>query len=345
MPKKRILLDNKMSFQKARRAVRFHARGRISEQDLEDLTQDVMGAVLKIQRSGNQIKSLPTYISKTAKNIVSNFIKKSSSQPNQVDNMDDFEAPENRSPENSISFLQKLKEKDPDYYDSLEKSIEFVGLFYYLKRNRDSANDNFFSHIQAINILKEAKAKIDAIDEFSYYKIKHSPFVVKMFNRDYIFYEKTGPKISAILKAQVQYLENEIYNMPGRPPKDFFPRCFQDITELEDWILDSISQLRADPSMLLLRVFYRIFKVRAGRYSARAKIKEILLEFAEIHRKTYLRDCFKKINKNTNFETLRKKIYQKGARSFYDKLADYIYSRCYIQRGGKQKIRSGRSLN
>jgi hypothetical protein len=113
--------------------------------------------------------------------------------------------------------------------------------------------------------------------------------------------------------------------------RDLSSYYLKDIVDLDDWVIGLIPRLRADPSMLFLRVFYRIFRIKAGRYSARRKVGEILSEFAENNRKTYLQDIFQKINKNTNFEILRKKLYQRGTRSIYYRLADYIYSRCFVK--------------
>jgi len=393
--KNRSLIDeNRKLIDRVEDQVQYYAgrKGINNQEVIKDLIQDVFVALLKqFQNQDKQIKFLPTYIARAAENHVRNYLKKLSRQPTeQIDNIDKIKNLDNRNATEdqfddketvSKSILQRQKEEDPDRYKSIEKSIEYVALLYFLKRNLSAANEYILPYVRSMNALKEAKAKIDALarplpikviktlfkklrkmhpmpsdfpDPSSelalllnmkplsatemirrcYETIRPYPKELNDFNRNYSFYVDGGWKISKSLEDQIGELQNVVafeLSGPGTSPLHFYSRHLGDIAQLEDWIIDSIPRLRADPSMLLLRVFYRIFKIRAGRYSARSKIGEFLLELAEKNRKTYLMDIFQKINRKTNFETLRKKLYQKGGRAIYDKLAEHIYSRCFLQ--------------
>jgi len=271
--------------------------------------------------------------------------------------------------------ISALDEKEA--WSNLEKSIEYVALLYFLKRNRTAAEHEIFPYVRSINALKEARAKIDALarplptkvmislwkrcrkvrplppgvpDNFpvrvktspldgmevlrrSYETIRPYPKQLEDFNRDFFFYEDTGRAISNDLGCQISKLKQGMpasLSGPGTSPRHFFSRHLTEVAELDDWIIEAIPRLRADPSMLILRILYRIFKIGGGKYRARSDIKEILLGLAKKNKKTYLKHVFAKIDENTNFETLRGKLYQKGARDLYDRLADYIYTHCFF---------------
>ena len=167
----------------------------------------------------------------------------------------------------------------------------------------------------------------------SYETIRPYPKQLEDFNRDFFFYEDTGRAISNDLGCQISKLKQGMpasLSGPGTSPRHFFSRHLTEVAELDDWIIEAIPRLRADPSMLILRILYRIFKIGGGKYRARSDIKEILLGLAKKNKKTYLKHVFAKIDENTNFETLRGKLYQKGARDLYDRLADYIYTHCFF---------------
>jgi hypothetical protein len=95
-------------------------------------------------------------------------------------------------------------------------------------------------------------------------------------------------------------------------------------------VLDAIPKLRADPIMLVLRVFYKKFKIGSGKYGARGEIRKIILDLkkGEDRSKVRTADIFASISEKTNFETFRRKIYRKSVDPFYDKVADWICEVC-----------------
>lgn len=393
--KNRSLIDeNRKLIDRVEDQVQYYAgrKGINNQEVIKDLIQDVFVALLKqFQNQDKQIKFLPTYIARAAENHVRNYLKKLSRQPTeQIDNIDKIKNLDNRNATEdqfddketvSKSILQRQKEEDPDRYKSIEKSIEYVALLYFLKRNLSAANEYILPYVRSMNALKEAKAKIDALarplpikiiktlfkklrkmhpmpNDFPdpsselalllnmkplsatemirrcYETIKPYPKELDDFNRNYSFYVDIGWKISKSLEDQIGELHNIValeFSGPGTSPKDFFSSHLRDITELDDWIIDSIPKLRADPAMLILRVLYKMCRIGTGKYGSRKVVRSIILELKNQKKGTSQESLFNSISQKTNFETLRKKLYQKGGRAIYDKLAEHIYSRCFLQ--------------
>jgi len=234
----------------------------------------------------------------------------------------------------SINALKEAKDKIDELGRPLSRGVIKKLDREYIKINPRPAGSPSPS-------LPENPVQATAILRRRYESIRPYPEELRKFNRDYFFYEKEGASISGRLEREIKALKlarNNELTGPGTSPEDqaeWLIRIdergeaqFLDI-QLSDFVLDSISKLRADPIMLVLRVLYKMFKIGSGKYGARKGIRGLILEL-----KTKYRDSkwdyrlFRTVSAKTDFETLRKKIYKKTADPFYDRLADEIYSSC-----------------
>jgi len=233
----------------------------------------------------------------------------------------------------SMNALKEAKAK----IDALARSLPIKvikTLFKKLRKMHPMPNDFPDPSSELALLLDMKPLSATEMIRRCYETIKPYPKELDDFNRNYSFYVDIGWKISKSLEDQIGELHNLVAfepSGPGTSPKDFFSSHLRDITELDDWIIDSIPKLRADPAMLILRVLYKMCRIGTGKYGSRKVVRSIILELKNQKKGTSQESLFNSISQKTNFETLRKKLYQKGASAIYDKLATHIYSRCFLK--------------
>ncbi len=187
----------------------------------------------------------------------------------------------------------------------IRKSVRLVDLLYRISLSRDNPNVTTLLCLQrTMNALSGAKHEIDSL-YFQYDNFGFRKFLISH-----------GTRISRWLQDEIASLWSRSDSIKGLARMYRFP----------DFVLDAIPKLRADPIMLVLRLFYKNFKIGSGRYAARAEIREIILELKKS--KAGRTDIFDSVSESTNFETLRKKIYRKASDPFYDRIAEWICEVC-----------------
>ncbi len=163
------------------------------------------------------------------------------------------------------------------------------------------------------------------------------PKELARFNRDHFFYAGrpagegiSGSRISAQLGKNIRDLKDarrRELEGPGTSPRDFFQSRITDSqmdSFLDEFVAASLTKLRAEPLMLLLRVCYKLFRIGSGKYAARDRIWKLVLELKAARGNSKQAFIFESATETTNFETLRKKLYRKSKDRMYDQLADRI---------------------
>jgi hypothetical protein len=149
--------------------------------------------------------------------------------------------------------------------------------------------------------------------------------------RDGLFYSGTAKAIIKKLEVKIEKLKERRAELLNGPAGLMFyyarPLKAEEI-ELNDFVLDSIPRLRADPAMLLFRIVYKMFRKGGGRYGNRKAAIRAILELKTRKKDTLQEFVFASITADTNFETFRKKFYLKSKDPFYDQLADAIIAAC-----------------
>jgi len=165
----------------------------------------------------------------------------------------------------------------------------------------------------------------------AFWKIGPMPREIGDVYRDGLFYSDTAKAIVKKLEVEIEKLKEKRAELLNGPAglMFFFARPLKpEEIDLNDFVLDSIPRLRADPAMLLFRIVYKMFRKGGGRYGNRKAAIRAILELKTRKKDTLQEFVFASITADTNFETLRKKFYLKSKDPFYDQLADAIIAAC-----------------
>jgi hypothetical protein len=284
----------------------------------------VSETILKhLENPQERIEHPKTYWSNAIKNRIRNILRqRAQRKTRQIDNSEVrglesalASGKQKRLPEKSA--LDLLAEDHPEKLKVIERCVVCISELYRLKKESNLAKNLVIPFNAHINILIKAKAEIDKLRA----PAPLPPIVSLDEVRDWVYYRKNG-------KNSSRRLEKEAHKLDQRRSQILATKGFQDAPLLSDFILASIPRLRANPAMLLLRIFYKMFRIGSRKYGDRKLVRKIMLELKTQKMGTLYEPLFDSITEATNFETLRKKIYWKAKHPFYDRLASEIYSLC-----------------
>ena len=288
-------------------ALHKYAKGRIDDAILEDEASEILSGAFARAAHLAKIESLSAFIYRAAHNRVINLLKnKQRRMTDQIAEGTDLAEPAAK----AESILDFFRDARPKEYDFIIRATELVDWLYRVSLARDNPNIAYLLCVErTFNVLWAAKKEIDNLrdpDNFGVHKF---------------FYDGRGNHISRWLQDETDILWAGRESIKGLPHALGFP----------NFVIDAIPKLRADPVMLILRVFYKKFRVGSGKHKARELIEKIIRELGEQEAASKRRrtDIFGSVLEGTNFETLRKKIYrEKSADPFYGKVADWICEVC-----------------
>lgn len=291
--------------------LRKYAKGRIRKEDLEDAEQEILGSILTRRPARAAIENMSAYISRAARNQVMNALEKERRRAtDQAESELDHEAPAQK----PSSILAILEQKHPQDLEFVERAVQLVDLLYRISLTRDNPNVTLLLCLdRTINALSVAAQDIENLKSSDL-----SGFGVIKFSSAY------GNRIVRYLRDQTEILSMARAGIEKLPYSFRFPT----------FVLDAIPKLRADPVMLIIRVLYKKFKVGSGKHGTREMIGRLILELREREARARIKrsDIFSSVSEDTNFETLRKKVYKKSTDPLYDELATWICETCEAQR-------------
>lgn len=304
-----------------RKSARYYAQNKLDIAEIEDVASEAMWRFIEKKHKG--IQHPKTYWDKAIKNKITNILRqRAQRKTDQIDNSEKgglesalASGKQKRLPEKSA--LDLLAEDHPEKLRVIERCVECISEIYRLKKESQRGRYNVVPFDASINILLRARAEIEKFGT-----LPALPATVGWEKlRDWTYYHVWGDEVSRELQTQVDKLDKQRSHFLST-------RGIQDPPLLSDSILEAIPRLRANPAMLLLRVFYKMFRIGSGKYGARKEVRKIMLELKIQKKGTVHEPLFASITEATNFETLRKKIYWKAKHPFYDRLAGEIYSLC-----------------
>jgi DNA-directed RNA polymerase specialized sigma24 family protein len=256
----------------ARKSLRKYAKGRVNEEAIEDLTQDILIGILNTEKEKGLIKNLLGYVDRAARNQIINVLNK-----------------EHR--RNAPRTYQRFPRQDLD--DFGRKAAYYVRLLYKFKAGRFKKNVSFLLHLDLA--IRTLEAAINKLAE------PISSGHADRGGRE--FWTSYGIELSISLQDEL----NKLWGL-----RDIF-KGMKSAYPFPAFVIETLPKLKADQIMLLLRVLYKKFKIRSGKYADRKLIRRSIEKLSP---KVALNE--------KHFETLRRKIYKKTTNPLYDRIAEWI---------------------
>lgn len=293
-----------------------------NHEDAKDLSIEILGKIHHNFQNPNalqKIRNLDAWITKVAKNYCVDHIKKTRQERSsridfdvsQVKDTDKFTQPEERfikeekeNRESNLTLIAKLENLNLNSSVGLEISLDYIYRIYNLKNKISSCETKLPSLIDTINYFKS---------------VRNTPKNILNF-----LGEASFENLNKSIEKQIEALESQLRT------DSIYIEFISFYADFDDFF-KKIPGMRIDPVKMIFKVWHKA--LRKGKYTRLTFIKNLLLEFKGATKGTEKEFLFDSITSSLNINTLRKKSIYKNykLKDFYDRLADYIYKKSFIE--------------